>query len=162
MCRKKLDLICLPLVTQSAPNALVIANDLEQLRDAAIVHKDTYAELFGDKAANQDNYWLPQIVKISFGDRSVYRRLLISPIQGLDSKTVGLTYNSIGELTNYSPTAANISPNDDVVTLSKGCRLTFWRQHPNPAARISFILGSWSIILGVLSIAISIILHIVG
>ena len=161
MCKKELDLVCLPLVTQSAPDVLVVPHDLEQYKEAVVVYKDTYAELFAPKSANQAAYWKPQIVKISFGDRCIYRKAHIATIKGLDSKTIGLTYNSIGELTNYSKKGANISPNNDVVTISKGCRWAYWRRHPNPAARISFLLGSWSIVLGLISILTSILLNII-
>ncbi len=160
MCKKELDFVCLPLVTQSASNALVVLHDLEQFRDSVVLNKDTYAELFGPKSAKQSTYWKPQIVKVAFGNRCIYRKAHIGNIKGLDSKTVGLTYNSIGELTNYSKSGVNISPNNDVVTISKGCSLAYWRRHPNPAARISYILGLWSIILGLLGIATSILLNI--
>ena len=159
MSNNELELICLPLATQSAPNVLLANADIDQLRDAALVYKDTYKALFGPKVSNQSGYWKPQIVKISYGDRCIYRRLLVSSTKGLNSKTIGITYSSIGELTNCSKNGINTSPNNDVVTISRGCRLAYWRRHPNPAARISYILGMFSIALGILSIVLSLTLH---
>jgi hypothetical protein len=156
---KKLNLICLPLASQPKPGAIVPNDDIEQLRDAVLVYKDTYKLFFGPKTSNQRNYWKPQIVKISYGDRCIYRRLLVSSIKGLNSKTIGITYSSIGELTNCSKNGINTSPNNDVVTISRGCRWAYWRRHPNPAARISYILGIFSIALGILSIVLSLTLH---
>lgn len=155
----KLELICLPLASQCASNVIVPNADVDQLRDAALVYKDTYRQLFGPKGSNQRYYWKPQIVKISYGDRCIYRRLLVSATKGLNSKTVGITYSSIGELTNCSKNGENASPNNKLVTMSRGCILFYWQRHPNPAARISYLLGVWSIAIGVFSIVLSILLN---
>ena len=159
MSRKKLQLTCRPIAMQTAPNVLVPNSDVEQLRDAALVYKDTYKQLFGSKVSKQSGYWKPQIVKIVYGNRCINRRLLVSSTKGLTSQTIGITFSSIGELTNYSQNGTNNSPQDKVVTISRGSRLAYWRRHPNPAARISFVLGAWSIVIGLFSIALSILLN---
>ena len=158
---KQKELICLPLTSLPKPNTLSTGSDVEQLNDAAVVSKDVYAFFFGPKTANQKNYWCPNVVKISFGDRHIYRRLIVRSLNGLEVNRIGLTYNSIGELTNISNLGSNIDPKNDVVKISKGNTFAFWYRHPNPAARIAFLIGLWSIATSVIGVAASILLYVI-
>jgi hypothetical protein len=71
---------------------------------------------------------------------------------------VGLTYNSIGELTTYDLIKdTSDRPIGKAVQVSKGSFIKYWLRHPNPAAQVSFVLGAFSIVLAVVGIIISII-----
>ena len=158
--RRSIELQCVALTNNPTnQKALYVPSDVELLRDAVIVYKDVYKDIFGDKSAKQSNYWRPQIVKVTYGSRSVYRRLLISTTSGLDSKKVGMTYNSVGELANCSSIGTIVRPIDDIVEVRRGSVLAFWRRHPVLAVRISYLLGVSSIGLGIISNVLSLILH---
>ena len=79
---------------------------------------------------------------------------------GLDAKRIGLTNNSIGELTTHTDKyQLSISPVGDIVEVTKGSTMLYWLRHPNPAARISYIIGFVSIVIGVISLVASFVLH---
>lgn len=129
--KEPLELICLPISNQQDSNGIAISfqSDLYQFVDTVFLHKQNYEKLFGKKSSKQSNYWHPQIVNVTYGDRSIYRRALISTNKGLDTKVVAMTYNSIGELTNFSKHETCMRPVDDIVIISKGSALAFWRLH---------------------------------
>lgn len=154
------ELLCVAITGNTGSSeALHVSLDIEHLRDAVIVNQSVYRNLFEDKAKNQRNYWIPQIVKVTFEGRSIYRRIVVSSTKGLDATKVGMTYNSIGELTNYSPKEANKIPIGEKVKVERGSRLTYWRRHPNAAARIAYIFGLSSIFIGLISVMLSLLLH---
>lgn len=156
------NLTCNVIVTslsQPSLNIIVVQGDVENMKDVVLVNSAVYRALFGKKTAKQSNYWKPQFVKISYKNRSIHRRIQISSAKGLDATKVGLTYNSIGELTGYN-VIENTSdrPIGESVTLSKGSLIKYWVMHPNPAAQVSFVLGIFSIALGIVGIIISIVI----
>ena len=154
--------ICNVLVTsQSHPSSdtIVVQGDVENMKDVVLVNSAVYRALFGKKTAKQSNYWKPQLVKISYNDRSIHRRVQISSTKGLDATKVGLTYNSIGELTEYDVIKdTSDRPIGKTVQMSKGSLIKYWIKHPNPAAQVSFVLGAFSVVLGFVGIIVSIIL----
>lgn len=153
--------ICNVLVTsptQPASGTIVVQGDVENMKDVVLVNSAVYRALFGKKTAKQSNYWKPQFVKISYNKRSIHRRVQISSTKGLDATKVGLTYNSIGELTTYDLIKdTSDRPIGKAVQVSKGSFIKYWLRHPNPAAQVSFVLGAFSIVLAVAGIIISII-----
>lgn len=128
---------------------------IESLQDCALVQRNDYEELFGKKSFSQKNYWKGNIVKITFGTRSIYRRLDISTTKGHTKGVIGLTYSSLGELSCFP----NLDePGNSEVTVTKGCRFMYWWRHPNQAARISAVLGFVSIMLSMIGIILSVVL----
>ena len=150
---------CYPIVNSFTPNAIQVSTNVDSFTDSVIVHKDIYEYYFGKKTLNPNNYRKPRVVKIKYDNRTIYRRMVILSASGLDTKKIGLTYNSIGELTTHTQHGLSVSPKNDMVEIARGSVLLFWLRHPNPAAQISFILGFWSIIIGVFSIIISLVLY---
>lgn len=148
------------VTSQSYPSSdtIVVQGDIENMKDVVLVNSAVYRALFGKKTAKQSNYWKPQFIKISYNDRSIHRRVQISSAKGLDATKVGLTYNSIGELTEYDVVKdTSDRPIGKAVHVSKGSLIKYWIKHPNPAAQVSFVLGAFSIVLAVVGIIISII-----
>ena len=160
--KKISNLTCNVLITSQSKQSLdtiAVQGDLDNMKDVVLVNSLVYRKLFGNKTTKQSNYWKPQFLKISYNNRSIHRRVQISSAKGLDATKVGLTYNSIGELTEYDIIKDRSDrPIGKTVELSKGSVIKYWLRHPNPAAQVSFILGMLSIALGIIGIIVSIIL----
>lgn len=150
----------MPNVPNPGSAGVIMSNkNAHDCNDIAFMQAATYNEIFGLKTAHKCNYWRGKIIKISYGKRSVHRRVEISTEPGLLKDMVVLTYESIGELSYYDKYSGKVlRPIDQQVTISKGCRLIYWLKHPNPAARISYHLGMLSVLLAVVSIMLSLFL----
>ena len=149
---------CLVLMPQGSKtgSAGIIFDDRNpnDCNDVVFMSTAAYHNLFGLKTAKHSNYWRGNIVKITFGKHSIHRRVLI---EHLAKEELALTYESIGELTYYDETTAKpIRPIAEQVEITKGCHFMYWWKHPNPAARISFVLGVTSIALAIVGLVLAI------
>lgn len=124
--------------------------------DKVLIQKTTYEKLFGLKSKKQKNYTKGHYIKISYGNRSLHRRIDITTKEGITKNDIVMSYLTAGELA-YSDNGKLKRPIGKDVTLSKGCWFTFWLKHPNPVTRISFKLGVFSLILGICSIILTLI-----
>lgn len=91
------------------------------------------------------------IVKITANGKCIYRLFRAKAANDFDSQYVGLTTYSLYLLRD----AKGDYPKE--VTLSRGKYLPFLWKHPNFAVNISFKLGIFSIIVGILSLVTTII-----
>ena len=122
-----------------------------ELNEYVILESSMYRTLFGEKkiASSRSRKRL-SIVKITYNGRSIHRAYRSIPARDFTKDHVGLTPDSIYELSD-----GKVIPAFSEVTLSKGCWWNFYWEHPNAAVRISFIVG-------VIGIAISILLSLIG
>ena len=68
-----------------------------------------------------------------------------------------MTYKTLGELSWYDKdNDVVVRPNPgEEVHVSKGCAFKYYMHHPNSATRMSFVMGFVSIVLGVISLILS-------
>ena len=109
-----------------------------------------YKDFFGkNRKSDKDDNKKLAIVKISANGKSIYRSYRSCTTEGFNKDSVALSPESIRLLTDKN------GENPKTVTISKGCRLPFYYNHPDNAIRLSFKLGAISIIMGIVSILIS-------
>jgi len=119
----------------------------------AVFCSAAYAKIFGTMKNNQNqSKQRLSVVKITNEDshRSIYRVYRGASVDGLDSKTVMLSPAALQELD-----IDNCSNRE--VAVSQGSRWMFYRDHPNAATRISFRIGMLGVLIGLLSMVVSII-----
>ena len=124
----------------------------------AVFCSSAYKNIFGDNKRNQlQSKQRLSVVKITNKEnrRSIYRVYRSASIKGLDSNTVMLSPAALQELDIDDCT-------DKSVSVSRGCRWAFYRNHPNAATRISFRIGMWGVSVGLLSIIVSILCYILS
>ncbi len=129
-----------------------IIDDINE--DTAYFHSSMYKEIMGElrrSSCIRDKRLA--IVKISAGGYSIYRKFSSISKSGFNGDSVALTYSSIRMLTDKSVSALL----GGKVTVSKSNRHLFFWNHPFHATRVSYRLGLVSIVLGLLSIGISLI-----
>lgn len=112
----------------------------------------TYKSLFGEekKETKQQRQRL-SVVKITNGNRSIYRSYRGSSVNNLDTNSIGLSPNSWQQL------LLKDIPEQEV-EVKKSWWLPFCWNHPNTALRIPFIFGIISGAIAVVSILLTIIL----
>lgn len=118
----------------------------------AVFCSAAYAKIFGTRKndQNQSKQRL-SVVKITNEEdrRSIYRVYRGASIKDLDASTVMLSPAALQEL-------GIDDCSDRKVSVSQGCRWMFYRNHPNAATRISFRIGMLGVLMGLLSIVVSI------
>ena len=117
----------------------------------AVFQSNVYSEIFGftRKRSNTDKKRL-SIVKISANGESIHRAFKSEAVDGIKKDMVGLSPNSIRLLSDKN------GKNPTEVEVEMGGMFPFYWEHPDKAIRISFKLGLCSLVLGLISIVISI------
>ena len=138
-------------------HSLVLNYDLYTFEDVAIMHLCDYEAIFGH-SRNMGNIREKRlsVVKITYRDelskqKSIYRQYRPSYLPELQGK-VAVTVHSVLFLKEGEKPILGRT-----VVVSRGNRLQFYLNHPNPIVRTSFILGAISVALGIISIIIVII-----
>lgn len=127
-----------------------ISNASDVDGDVLIV-SNCYNEVFKTCKKNaSDSKKRLSIVKIAANGKSIYRTCRCVSATGFISDYVALSPNSIMLLNDKDGNG----PKE--VKLSEGGKLPFYLYHPDKAVRISFKLGLLSVLLGLVSIAISV------
>ena len=117
-----------------------------------------YKNIFGKNKYNQSqSKQRLSIVKITNDEcrRSIYRVYRGASITDLKSDTVMLSPAALQELSIDDCTNKKVS-------VSRGCRWAYYRNHPNAATRISFRIGMWGVSVGLLSIIVSIFCYMIN
>ena len=127
--------------------------------DVAVFHTSMFFKIFKKRKYEMSSK-LP-IVKISYGNKCIYRRVELINCKDFCEDVVALTYKSMGELTNYSYEEDDVKPvyvreGKDVCVRATGIFCYYW-YHPNSATRMSFRIGAPSLIIGIVSLFFSII-----
>ena len=117
----------------------------------ALFWSDSYKVIFGQtkKSSNQKRQRL-SVVKIKYGKRKIYRSFQSRSITGLNKDCIGLSPNACQEL--------GIEPNGEKVVVRKGCIWGYFWNHPNSATRVSFRIGLPSLLVGLISLLLAILL----
>lgn len=129
--------------------------------DVAVFHTSMFFKIYKKRKYEMSNK-IP-VVKISFGDKCIYRRVELVSCKNFHQDLVGITYKSMGELTNYSCNGNTIEPitrreGDEVnITITPTGVISYYFYHPNSATRMSFRIGAPSLIIGVASLIVSVI-----
>lgn len=131
---------------------------IESNQDVAWFNSQQYKdkELFGIQRSLDKNNKLLAIVRIEYQGRKIRRRYQTDNTLGLTNNQVGLTSESARILFD------DIDFSKEVVKVSKGniCdTIMFYWDHPFHATRISFKVGLPSLLIGLISLIISIILN---
>lgn len=133
--------------------------DRDNYEDAALLQNGMYKVIFNLPKYRSINR-LP-IVKISYKSKSIYRRVELNSACGFVTNILALTPKSITELTNVVINSTSIKSdrpqNGAKLTITVGCAVMYYWCHPNSATRMSFRLGLPSLIVGLISIVVSII-----
>ena len=121
------------------------------------LQSSVFNEVFGKtKKMSKDSVKRLAIVKIEENGKAIYRAYRASSIDGLTSKYVGLTPNSLyllNDAEGKAPTKVELSP---------GKYIPFYWYHPDKAIRISFKLGLLSVALGFLSVVLGLLGFVLG
>jgi hypothetical protein len=131
---------------------LVGINTASDVDGDVLMKSDGYNAVFKTTKKTADNSQKRlSIVKISANGKVIYRAYRGVSATDFLKDYVALTPNSIMLLNDK----AGNEPKE--VEVSKGCIFPFYWYHPDKAVRISFKLGLVSLLMGVISIVISII-----
>lgn len=146
------------------PLDVVVGNNLytediyedESLQDSVFMSSKSYSSIFGESRSESNCYKRRLAVvriKSITTHKSIYRKYVFSPkYEGLDDNNLALHPSSIRELGNNNEIVGS-----DVIVSPGSALLYYWR-HPFHATRISTKLGVCSIILGILSIILTIVM----
>ncbi|MBR2026487.1 MAG: hypothetical protein IKA07_05060 [Alistipes sp.] len=138
---------------------------VDNYQDTVVVHNTSFEKIFGvpkyqyfQRKCNFSRR-LP-IVKVSYKDRSIYRRVELLSVDKFTSKCAALTNKSLGELSRIEKQKngeIRVDRPDDKseVLITRGCRFMYYWHHPNSATRMSFRIGLPSLIIGVISLLCS-------
>ena len=139
-------------LSKSNSNEFVILSHERDLdtESKALFHPGRYQDIFGKtkKSSNQRRQRL-SVVRIKYGKRVIYRSFQARSITGLDKNSIGLSPNACQEL--------GIEPNGEKVTVRKGCLGGYFWEHPNSATRVSFRIGSLSLLVGLISLIVGLV-----
>jgi hypothetical protein len=135
------------------PNPFVILchdRDLDT-ESKALFCPGSYKVIFGQTkmSSNQKRQRL-SVVKIKCGKRVIYRSFQARSIIGLNEDCIGLSPNACQEL--------GIEPNGEKAVVRKGCIWGYFWNHPNSATRVSFRIGLPSLLVGLISLLLAILL----
>ena len=106
------------------------------------IYAKNFKEIYGDSRSETGK---KNCLKISYGKKSIYRFIETTGYQGVNSKTIGLSYNSLCDL--------GIKPNtqEDIqlqVEPTSAFMLMF--HHPDSSQRVSFLTSIITFILGLI------------
>lgn len=135
------------------PNPFVILchdRDLDT-ESKALFCSGSYKVIFGQTkmSSNQKRQRL-SVVKIKCGKRVIYRSFQARSIIGLNEDCIGLSPNACQEL--------GIEPNGEKAVVRKGCIWGYFWNHPNSVTRVSFRIGLPSLLVGLISLLLAILL----
>ena len=123
--------------------------DIDEFEDKILLRSEEHEEIFGKKFTEKKNKpWKRKIVKIIYNKRLIRR--MYRGENTLLKDEFGLTPLSIYELG-----LGNDNNNIDI-GFSRGNKILFYCNHPKHYVRVAFKLGVLSIILGIISIAVTI------
>lgn len=135
--------------------------------DVAVFHTSMFYDIFKKRKYEMDGK-IP-IVKISYGNKSIYRRVELVSCDDSCKGVVALTYKSMGELTNYLYKEVEEDKEKKKVVETKTVRegkiveiepigaIPYYFHHPNSATRMSFRIGVPSLIIGVISLIVGLV-----
>lgn len=139
-------------LSKSNSNQFVILSHERDLdtESKALFHPGSYQDIFGKtkKSSNQRRQRL-SVVRIKYGERVIYRSFQARSITRLDNNSIGLSPNACQEL--------GIEPKGEKVTVRKGCLGGYFWKHPNSATRVSFRIGSLSLLVGLISLIVGLV-----
>lgn len=131
---------------------LISINNASDVDGEVLMTSNCYNDVFGMRKKNADDSKKRiSIVKITANGKSIHRSYKGVSATGFNSDIVALSPNSIMLLND------NEGKEPLKVELSEGSRLPFYWYHPDKAVRFSFKLGLISLLMGFVSIVISII-----
>ena len=126
--------------------------------DAVLLQHSMYKEIFG-LPKYRSRKRLP-IVKISYKNKSIYRRVELNGATGFLANILALTPKSVGELANIVVDGENVKsdcpPKGEMLTITPGCVFMYYWRHPNSATRMSFRLGFPSLLLSIVSLVVGV------
>lgn len=128
--------------------------------EVAVVHTNMFAKIFG-KRKGEIPRKLP-IVKISYGNKCIYRRIELVSCDDFCEGIVAMTYKSMGELTNChyddkrEKKLERIKEGNEV-EVRPAYSLNYYWHHPNSATRMSFRIGVPSLMIGVVSLILGLV-----
>lgn len=137
-------------------------NTVDNYQDAVVMFNKSFEKIFGvpkyqyfQRKCNFSRR-LP-IVRVSYKDRSIYRRMELLSVNDFKSEYAALTYKSLGELSRIEKDEngeIRMDRPDDKskVRITKGCSFLYYWQHPNSATRVSFRIGLPSLIISTISL----------
>lgn len=131
--------------------------------DVAVFHTGMFLKIFKKRKYEMSGK-IP-IVKISYGNKSIYRRVELVSCKNSHLDVVGLTYKSMRELTNYTyedfdnekVVVTDVANEGKKVNIEPTGAMRYYFYHPNSATRMSFRIGIPSLIIGFISLLMSII-----
>ncbi len=99
-------------------------------------------------------------MKISYKNKSIYRRVELNGATGFLANILALTPKSVGELANIVVDGENVKsdcpPKGEMLTITPGCVFMYYWRHPNSATRMSFRLGFPSLLLSIVSLVVGV------
>ena len=131
---------------------LISINSASDIDGEVLMTSHSFEDVFGTEKKTADNFLkqLP-IVKICANGKKIHRAYRGVSVKGFNKELVALSPNSIMLLNDNN----GVEP--EKVELSEGSILPFYWYHPDKAIRLSFKIGLISLLMGIISIAISII-----
>jgi hypothetical protein len=122
-----------------------------EIHESVYLHSSNYSKIFGSTLGT--NLQMRGVVKIVYIDKnkrrkSIYRLFASKGIKDLRDQTIGLSHLSCQYLGIGDEEPANL-------ILKKGSKLLFYWYHPLHEVRIAYKLGALSLLLGLISILIS-------
>lgn len=161
--RKKVKTYKVSVASNSSKNYSEKGYDTLQLSESASNYNDTvfmrtteYEAIFGKKKSKSSvrKKRLSVVKIVSDSGDVVYRRYYGS--SALPKENIGLSPNSIMMLSDSGLTPFKKGQPSQVVSVSKGNYFMYYWTHSFHATRISFKFGMLSVILGIISIILSI------
>lgn len=139
----------------SMENEILYLNSISSLPEAdgdAILNSSAYQEIF-HKTRNRSNKMKKRlaVVKITANGESIHRSYRAESAKDFNSNYVGLTPSSLRLLNDKD------GKDPEEVAVSKGSYFVFYWSHPDKAIRVSFKLGLLGVLLGLISVAITVI-----
>jgi hypothetical protein len=133
---------------------------LEQFNyeDAVVLQNSMYNKIYGEPKYISGKI-LP-IVKISYKNKSIYRRIELNSTKGFVAGILALTPKFIRELANIVVDGSNVTSDrpqkGDELDITPGCVFMYYWRHPNSATRMSFRLGLPSLLLSIVSLVVGV------
>lgn len=140
-------------------------DSVDNYQEIVVVHNKSFEKIFGvpkyqyfQRKCNFSRR-LP-VVKISYKDRSIYRRIELLSVYKFTGECAALTNKSLGELSRIEKKEngeIRMDRPDDKskVMITRGCWFLYYWLHPNSATRISFRVGLPSLVISIISLLYS-------
>lgn len=148
-------------------NRVLYVEDVESFQDTIVLHSSSFKNVFNIPKYQYFQKWYNfsrrcPVVKISYGNRTIYRRVELLSVSGFKQHYAGLTNKSLGELSqiiydNKGNNKSDKPKKGSRITIKPGSTLLYYWQHPNSATRMSFRIGLPSLIISIVSLICSLI-----